>query len=572
MSGAARDPAASRAPFLARLRNIVGAGQVLTDGDSTRAYRTGYRYGEGPALAVVLPRTLVQMWRVLEACVAADTIIIMQAANTGLTGGSTPAGDDYDRDVVIINPMAIARVHLIDEGRQVICLPGATLYQLEAALRPLDREPHSVIGSSCIGASVIGGICNNSGGALVRRGPAFTELALFAQLDGDRRLHLVNQLGVRLDGPPEEVLEQVERGAFPAEDIAHEAAKRASDGDYARRVREIDSPLPARYNADPQCLHAASGSAGKLALFAVRLDTFPQDERTQVFYIGTNDPEELTRLRRHVLGTFDSLPVAGEYMHRTCFDVAERYGKDTFLAIRHLGTDRLPLLYAAKARVDAIGARLGGWGARLSDRVLQWASRLLPGHLPDRMTAFRDRYEHHLILRMADSGIEEAEAHLRTIFPSAAGDFFTCTAQEGEKAFLHRFAAAGAAVRYHSVHGAQVGGLVALDIALRRNDRDWVETLPPELAGQVRHALYYGHFFCHVFHQDYILQPGCDPLAFEHALWALLDERGAEYPAEHNVGHLYKAKPALAAFYRELDPTNSFNPGIGHTSRQAHWR
>ena len=45
------------------------------------------------------------------------------------------------------------------------------------------KNPHSVIGSSCIGASVIGGICNNSGGSLVKRGPAYTELALFAQLD-----------------------------------------------------------------------------------------------------------------------------------------------------------------------------------------------------------------------------------------------------------------------------------------------------------------------------------------------------------------------------------------------------
>jgi D-lactate dehydrogenase len=34
----------------------------------------------------------------------------------------------------------------------------------------------------------------------------------------------------------------------------------------------------------------------------------------------------------------------------------------------------------------------------------------------------------------------------------------------------------------------------------------------------------------------------------------LLDRRGAEYPAEHNVGHLYHAKPALAAHYRALAP------------------
>ena len=32
-------------------------------------------------------------------------IIIIQAANTGLTGGSTPDGRMYDRDVVIINTL-----------------------------------------------------------------------------------------------------------------------------------------------------------------------------------------------------------------------------------------------------------------------------------------------------------------------------------------------------------------------------------------------------------------------------------------------------------------------------------
>jgi hypothetical protein len=57
----------------------------------------------GPALAVVRPGTLVEQWRVLNACAAAGKTMIMQAANTGLTGGSTPDGDQYHRDIVIIN-------------------------------------------------------------------------------------------------------------------------------------------------------------------------------------------------------------------------------------------------------------------------------------------------------------------------------------------------------------------------------------------------------------------------------------------------------------------------------------
>jgi D-lactate dehydrogenase len=46
-----------------------------------------------------------------------------------------------------------------------------------------------------------------------------------------------------------------------------------------------------------------------------------------------------------------------------------------------------------------------------------------------------------------------------------------------------------------------------------------------------------------------------------------LEKKGAKYPAEHNVGHLYDAEPHLQSFYQELDPTNTFNPGIGKTSK-----
>ena len=95
-------PAATR-EFLSQLRAIVGPAHLLTKADATRSYRTGFRFGGGACLAVVRPGSLVEQWRVVSACAAAGKIVIMQAANTGLTGGSTPDGDDYDRDIVIIN-------------------------------------------------------------------------------------------------------------------------------------------------------------------------------------------------------------------------------------------------------------------------------------------------------------------------------------------------------------------------------------------------------------------------------------------------------------------------------------
>lgn len=560
-------PAVPRDDLIAELGRIVGTRHVLTSARDTRGYTRGFRYGGGPVAAVVRPGSLVEQWRVLKAAIAAGRAVIFQAANTGLTGGSTPWGDDYDREIVLVSLRRLRGIHLIDDGRQVVCLPGATLDALEKALRPLGREPHSVIGSSCIGASVLGGICNNSGGALIQRGPAYTEMALFAEVREDGSVALVNHLGLPLGNDPEEILARVERGELPAPGPTDAWA---SDRAYVEHVRDVDAGTPARFNADPRRLREAAGCAGKLAVFAVRLDTFEAERETAVFYVGSNDPDELTAIRRHILARFEHLPIAGEYIHRDAYDVAAKYGKDTFLFIERAGTDRMPALFAAKAKVDAVTERLGLGGA-VSDRIAQALVGLAPQHLPARMNAFRDRFEHHLLLRMGGAGIAEARTYLATILPSATGDVFECTPEEGKAAFLHRFAVAGAAVRYRAVHARDVEDIVALDIALRRNDRDWIERLPPEIDAQIEKKLYYGHFFCHVFHQDYVVKKGHDCLALEHAMWKLLDARGAEYPAEHNVGHLYEAKPALADFYRSLDPTNSLNPGIGQTSKCAHW-
>jgi D-lactate dehydrogenase len=228
-------------------------------------------------------------------------------------------------------------------------------------------------------------------------------------------------------------------------------------------------------------------------------------------------------------------------------------------------------LFAIKGWFDALVTRLKFFSRDPSDKIMQAIGRIFPSHLLMRLKAYRDKYEHYLLLKMSGAGIGDARLFLKTIFPSAQGDFFECTYDEGEKAFLHRFVTAGASVRYRAMHRREVEDVVALDVALRRNDRDWFETLPDDLASPILHKLYYGHFFCHVLHQDYIVRKGHDAIELEHRMWKLLDARGAEYPAEHNVGHLYNAKPALIEHYMSLDPCNCFNPGIGHSSKRSRW-
>ncbi len=559
------------AALISQLRQIVGDKYLITDPSQSEAYRSGYRFGNGNALAVVRPGNLTEFWAILKACVAADVIVIAQAANTGLTGGSTPDGNDYDRDIVIVNAMRISGIQLINDAQQVVCLPGSTLNELEIALKPHGREPHSVIGSSCIGASVIGGICNNSGGALVQRGPAYTEMALYAQLTEQGELQLVNHLGIDLGETPEEILANLEKQRYQRKDIQLDCGK-GHDHAYCNHVRQVDEDSPARFNADPARHYEASGCAGKLAIFAVRLDTFVAEKNTAVFYIGTNQTETLNDLRRHMLANFKQLPISGEYIHRDAFDVAAKYGKDTFWVIKKFGTHWLPKLFALKAKVDRWAKKIDFLPNHLSDKMMQAISTVLPEHLPKKLWQYRDQYEHHLIVKMGGDGVQEARDYLTSYFKEGSkGAFFECDAVETQAAMLHRFAVASAAIRYRAIHEKEVEDIVALDIALRRNDRDWFETLPLEIDQKISHKLYYGHFMCHVFHQDYIVKKGYDCMELEHQMLELLDKRGAQYPAEHNVGHLYEAKPELRKFYKFLDPTNSFNPGLGHTSKKKYW-
>ena len=556
--------------IIKNLKTICGKKNIITTDWRKQRYCKGWRYGEGNAIAVAKPGTLLETWQLLKICVKNDIIIIMQAANTGLTGGSTPNGDNYDRQIVIINTMRVNSIHIINDGAQIIGFSGSTLFGLEKKLEKFNREPHSVIGSSCIGASIVGGVCNNSGGALVKRGPAYTEFSLYAQIEPDGKLSLVNDLGIDLGDTPEEILTNLENKNYTKSQIQF-PDKSASDKEYKKRIREVDANTPARFNADERRLYAASGCAGKIGVFAVRLDTYQKPKRSAVFYVGSNNSFVFGQIRRDILAKFKNLPDSGEYLHRDCYDAAKKYSKDTFLAIDKMGPSFIPKLFEFKRRIDIFAKKINFLPSKLSDIIMQSLSRLLPNHLPKRMEEYRDIYEHHWIIEMSDDGIDEANKYFESFFKNNEGDFFKCTKIEAEKALLHRFVAASAFGRYHALNEKKLGGLISLDIAFPRNEKNWFEKLPKEINDMFEMKLYYGHLFCHVLHHNYITKKGVDTEGLKQKLLKMYDDMGAEYPAEHNVGHEYIAKPTLSNFYKKLDPTNGFNPGIGRTSKLKNW-
>jgi len=553
------------------LKSVCGSNYVITRNWRKHSYINGWRFGKGDALAVVKPANLIEIWNTLQVCVKNNFIVIMQAANTGLTGGSTPDKKNYDRPIIIINTIRIKDIHILKSGHQIIALGGSSLFDLENIIKPYGREPHSVIGSTSIGATVIGGICNNSGGSLVQRGPAFTELALYARVNEKYELELMNELDINLGSSPEEILENLQNKNYVAKDIIY-SNKSASDKGYSKIVKDVNSDIPARYNSDKRLLCGASGSAGKIAVFAVRLDTCPAPKKKKVFYLGTNNPDDFWEIRRKILQNFKNLPRLGDYLHRDCYITSQKYSKDTFVLIERFGTNFLPLLFSLKRIIDLISSKIPFFPNNLSDRLMQFIGLLLPNHLPEKMDNFRDNFEHHWIIEMSDNGITEARDYFIKFFKDKNADFFECNERESKKAMLHRYVSAGAFGRYFLMNKKKVGKMITIDVAFSRNQKNWFEKLPEKLDKLFIKKLYYGHLFCHVFHHNYILKKGVCPDKTMTEILKIYDKIGAEYPAEHNVGHEYKAKSNLEKFYRELDPTNFFNPGIGMTSKKMNWK
>ncbi len=552
--------------FIQAISEVVGPRNLLIKEEDIKSYTEGIRIGQGKACCVVLPKRLLEFWEILEICVSFEKIIIIQAANTGLTGGSTPEGDNYDRDVLIINTLRLDKLILLNKGEQVLAFAGSTLTRLEDVLSAYNREPHSLIGSSCIGASIVGGICNNSGGNLVNRGPAYTELSLYAKINENGKLELVNHLDIELGNSPREILYNLENLKFSRSNLPKSKYK-ASDNEYSSRVRDITSNTPARFNADKRRLFEASGCAGKIAVFAVRLDTFNKSKQEQVFLIGTNDPNHFTNIRRYILTKFKQLPDMVEYMHRSFFDGADVYGKDTFLIIKYFGKKFIPKLFWFKKRLDSLLSLLSLSRKNYFDVFLHKHAELLPDHLPSKAREYRERFEHILIIKCSDSNIANTENMLLEVCNEEDFDYYKCSRNEGSDLLLHRYVAGIAPKRFAILNKDKSAVLFPLDVAMPRNCDNWHQIISEDFMTDSLNVFRMGHFLCMVFHWDFILESEDQKKILKTKLLRKLDSLGAKYPAEHNVGHLYFADSNLENFYKKIDPTNSFNSGIGKLSK-----
>ena len=149
-----------------QLRAVVGAANVLTDGDLSAWEQDWRKRSRGKALAVVRPANTREVAEVVRACVAAGTPIVPQGGNTGLALGSTP---DASGAELVLSLQRMNAVRGIDAANLTATVEAGCVLQAlqESAEKAGFLFPLSLAAE---GSCTIGGnLATNAGGTQVLR-------------------------------------------------------------------------------------------------------------------------------------------------------------------------------------------------------------------------------------------------------------------------------------------------------------------------------------------------------------------------------------------------------------------
>lgn len=157
------DPAilSRRAAIVARLRAVIGAGDVIDDPVEARAYEcdalSAYRC---PPLAVALPTTTAEVAAILQVCHTEHVPVVPRGAGTSLAGGSMPTAD-----AVVLGLARMNAVLEVDYGdRQIRVQAGRTNLSISGAVDEAGFF-YAPDPSSQLACAIGGNIGMNSGGA-----------------------------------------------------------------------------------------------------------------------------------------------------------------------------------------------------------------------------------------------------------------------------------------------------------------------------------------------------------------------------------------------------------------------
>ncbi|RVU45251.1 FAD-binding oxidoreductase [Rubrivivax rivuli] len=161
--------------LLDTLRGVVGAANVLHEGDLSAWEQDWRRRWRGKALAVVRPGNTAEVAAVLRACATAGVSVVPQGGNTGLVGGGVP---DASGTQVLLSLQRLNRVREIDEANLTLTAEaGCVLQAVQHAAE--ERGLLFPLSLAAEGSCTLGGnLATNAGGTQVLRWGNARELCL----------------------------------------------------------------------------------------------------------------------------------------------------------------------------------------------------------------------------------------------------------------------------------------------------------------------------------------------------------------------------------------------------------
>jgi FAD/FMN-containing dehydrogenase len=156
-----------QARLLARLAEIVGGDQVLTQAQDTAPYFTDWRRQyRAEAECVVRPSSTGEVSAVLKACIEDKVAVVPQSGNTGLCGGSVPTGAKRE---IVLSLARMNRIRALDPLNDTLTAEaGCVLADIQRAADEAQRFFPLSLGAE--GSCMIGGnLSTNAGGVNVLR-------------------------------------------------------------------------------------------------------------------------------------------------------------------------------------------------------------------------------------------------------------------------------------------------------------------------------------------------------------------------------------------------------------------
>jgi D-lactate dehydrogenase len=453
------------------------------------------------------------------------------------------------------------------------------------------RESHSSLGSTFLNPTTAAGVAFGSGGTQCRKGPAYTERALYLKVVTnkwkEKKIQVVNTLGVEgfedpIERPPNRQRKRMDSIAYKVDtwgqwikngyvqDMRYSndnVSQKASDTGYAAKLCRHDSSSVSRFNADTSGPDV-NRSEGKVIILATVHDTFPKPSARKTFWISFDSLETALKFRKDVcLKEPAELPISIEYLDRDAFDVIDQSGRllGTVIKIVGVSSSIVRTFWNMKLWVEALpfdGAEV------LADKIAFTINPIFPALLPSKVMEAGRSMHHHVVMEVGEFGNGNMQRLLDRMhsFAETHGTGKVLVQEcpsKSAKAF--RFAAAPAFRTWCVSEGKQG---ISVDYALPKNGG----STPPlhadeKEAPQPVKRMRYSHFGCNVVHEDLAYEPGVDVEIAKHVLKESVEHQcNGKLPAEHGHGTEYKAPKDTQERWKQMDPLNVLNPGVGGLS------